>query len=470
MPTRPYGNDFLVQTPALDQLQNRVYAEQRQRQLYQQQQNQMLDNEFSRNLAGIRDSDIGDLTQKYGDFKIAYQNMLKQKNGVSPQQQLDVLRKKADVYDVINKSKDRKTWEDAQAKQIMTDTKGIYADDAHDQLLQMRRTPVSKIDEAKDGSLLYQYSMPDLDKELKNAQGVSKDVSITLGQSKTDPLKDDKEVYKVGNTPTQFYANLLQGVVAGNKGRNFTGIVNNKYTDEELQDLQNKYDAKINDPKFIAIYGKPEPLPESATKTDLGRAVAIETMENVVNTPLNPTKKISEINLDRKTAQSQEFQLKKQAIGHQNSLENIRVGAALHGNDPDVINQNIDKIIQTHIENSKGLNGEVPMSSETFKALTGETLTKRSVVKIDDDGNYSYGRREDDGTVTNIKTIPYAEAKAALTKAYKAGLSAKYNSGITKPNLEYSDTQEKGIQNFMKANKLTRSDAVKILKQHGRLK
>lgn len=300
----PYGDIFLVNTPRIDQLSNQLYQEQRQRELYKQQQDKMLDDEFARNLTGIRDSDIPDLTKAYGEFKQARMQTLNKQN-LSPDIQLDVLRKKAAIYDVINKSKQRKEWETGTAKQVMTDKKGLFADDAHQQLIKSMNTPVTQINPENDSKLLYPYSMPDLAKELKTARGDEKEVPITLGQNKSDALKDDKEIYKAGNNPSQFYNSLLQGVVASNKGRNFTGIVKNKYSDSELEDLQNKYYAKINDPKFVSIYGEPKPFPESSN-TDLGNAVKIATMEEVVNKELKPTKLVSEINQERKTRQQQQ--------------------------------------------------------------------------------------------------------------------------------------------------------------------
>lgn len=309
----PFGDIFMVNTPNIDQLGQHLYQQELLKKQQQAKDNDLLDNEFSRNLTGIRDADIPDLTKAYGEFKQARMGTLNKRN-ISPDEQLDVLRKKANVYDIINQSKTNKDWETAQGKQIMTDKKGLYADDAHQQLISRMRTPVTKIDTNNDSNLLYKYSMPDLNKELKIAKGDQKEVPILLGQNPIDKFKDDKEIYKVGNNPNQFYNSLLQGVVAGNKGRNFTGIVNQKYNDQELEDLRTKYYAKINDPKFVQIYGKPEPFPESANNTDLGKAVAIETMENVVNTPLAPIKKISEINQERKIADAQRYGMNKMGV------------------------------------------------------------------------------------------------------------------------------------------------------------
>ncbi len=132
---------------------------------------------------------------------------------------------------------------------------------------------------------------------------------------------------------------------------------------------------------------------------------------------------------------------KRQAVRHANSLENIKVNAYYNSKDPEAINKNVDALIQKHLENSKSLNGEVPMSAATFKDLTGETLTKRTVVKIDDDGNYSYGKKEVDdngnetGKIVGLKTVPYGEAKDRLTKSLKPALVGNVQTDKTAPEV-----------------------------------
>ncbi len=48
-------------------------------------------NEFSKNLTGIRDVDTYELAKAYGDFKIANKAAMRQKDGVSPKQQMELL-------------------------------------------------------------------------------------------------------------------------------------------------------------------------------------------------------------------------------------------------------------------------------------------------------------------------------------------------------------------------------------------
>jgi len=391
MPTErlPYGDAFITATPALDRLSQQLYGEHIRKERYKEQQDKMLDDEFARNMSGIRDSDIGDLTKAYGDYKLAYQAGMKKQN-ITPAEQLEILKKKASVYDVINKSKQGKLWEDLQQKQIMNDKKGIYADDAHQQLIGRRNTPISKLDTTKDENLLYKYSVPDLDKELKTARGAKRAIPITVGVSKTDPLKDDKEVYDAQNTPKQFYGSLLTDVVSKNQSRNFAGLVNNKYSDEELEDLTNRYQAKINDPKFIAIYGKPEPFTDGTRgMTDLEKAVATQTMEEYVNLDVKPSKLISERNEDRAMKVKNDEWDRRAKINFDRSMQKIYANNAIYQGREDKNELLAIRELKSYHDQASRNNGEFVPRQEIINNLsTGTGILKQSPNKfiMSDDG------------------------------------------------------------------------------------
>ena len=75
----PTGEAFLVKTPYLDKIADRLYAEQKQRELTQQNEAKLLDTEFSKNVSKLRDADIPEYTKKYQDYKNAKINLLKGK-------------------------------------------------------------------------------------------------------------------------------------------------------------------------------------------------------------------------------------------------------------------------------------------------------------------------------------------------------------------------------------------------------
>lgn len=453
----PYGNAFIVGTPNIEKFSDRLYQEERQKHLYRQKRNKMLDDEFSRNLSGVRDSDIGDLTKAYGDFKMSHMALQKKKGQVTPQDQLELLRKKANVYEVINGSKQEKEWEEAQGKQIMTDKKGYYADDAHEQLIQRRKTPLSKLDKSKDANLLYQYYEPNLDKQLKEARGTEVEVPVKIGQSKTDPLKDDKEVYKAGNTPDKFANSLLEGVMTSNQGRNFSGIMNHKYTDEEFQDLTNRYAAKVNDPKFIAVYGEPKPLP--APDTDLGRAVAIRTMEEYANKQIKPIRMISEINADRALKARQQFAVEQQKRGAKFAMDRVYAIAGLKRtteNEDDM--KGISAILnntKTIIDNGKPVKGqfgqEIPELVEvsdidvlnTAKNIKDAPISKITFDKNKDQFNIEYdGWMDTQNNFHPAETIPLSKQDYLRIKVDK--MNPK-NKGNTNAILDKIISDNKGL-------------------------
>lgn len=312
----PYGDAFIFNTPQTDRLSNQLYQEQRQRELYKQQQDKALDDNFSKELVNIKKADIPEVVQSWNDFKQAHINLQRKGRNATPDDQYNVLQKKADVYQKINGSIEHKAFLKQQSEAIKNDKKGLYADDATGKITTMLNTPTSQVDRSKDSELLYPYSMPDLNKELDIARGKGseKEVTVKSEPSKTDPYKDEIHTLKVGNNPNQFYNSLGQSTVSSNKKKSFVGIENNKYDVQQLQDLEDRYNAKIHDPAFIAAYGETKPF--EGTDTELGNALKIATMEEYANKELKPKITYS-VNQGRKTNEQQQFALKKMGYNDQ---------------------------------------------------------------------------------------------------------------------------------------------------------
>lgn len=151
----------------------------------------------------------------------------------------------------------------------------------------------------------------------------------------------------------------------------------------------------------------------------------------------------------------------------------IRLAHILSGNDAATINQNVDSIIKTDIENANNNDGVVPTTQAKFKALTGQNYNpKLDVLKIDGNGNYSVfkkTRNPDTGelteTLTKVSDIPYMESKTSLTKNWKTGLSGDYNTGtnaqpkaskmimVVLPDGRKGQIPENKVNQFLKENK-----------------
>ena len=294
-----YGSIYTIPTAGIDNIAKQVYREQQVREQQKQQQDKALDDEFAKNVAGVKSSDIPEITSAYNDFKQAHINLQKKGQKATPQDQMDVMLKKAAAFQAINASKEDKERLKQYAATVKSDTKGIYDPNAPQMVNTWLNTPTSKRNFDEDANLKYKYAMPNIDKEIKNAAGVGKDFEVQAGVDEKDPLKDKVEVYKTINPPNVFYNNLFTGLAARSDNKGFTRSVTDNMTDDEKEKLRVAYEAKIQDPKFKALYGDVQPFPASAADTELGQAVALKTMEAFVNLPIEKVKDKSVINADR---------------------------------------------------------------------------------------------------------------------------------------------------------------------------
>jgi len=142
----PYGDAFLVQTPYLDRVGAMMINDQKQREANQAKAAQALDQEFAKNVSGMRDADIPELTQKWGEYKAAKQQLYKDGNKMSDaeriQKQLEATRKLGEIHQGISKSKAEKEEEEFWVKDIQKNP-DKYDDIAHDFLMERRRRPIS---------------------------------------------------------------------------------------------------------------------------------------------------------------------------------------------------------------------------------------------------------------------------------------------------------------------------------------
>ena len=293
-----YGDIYQVPTSAIDNIANRLIRDQQQRELEKRQQDKALDDEFGKNIAGVKSIDIPEITKAYNDFKQAHIMLQKKGAKATPQDQMDVMIKKQNAFSEIAASKEDKEYWGMRAK----DGKNNKRYNPNYQLVisEGLNTPTKKRNrDLDDDKLLAKYAMPNIDKEIANAAGKGQEIELQVGVDEKDPLKDKVEVFKTINPPNVFYNNLFTGLAARSDNKGFVRSVTDNMTDEEKEKLRVAYEAKIQDPKFKALYGETQPFPASAANTELGQAVALKTMEAVVNLPLQPVKSESKINADR---------------------------------------------------------------------------------------------------------------------------------------------------------------------------
>lgn len=251
----PFGDVYFIDTPHIDRFSQQMYAEQKQREAMRRQRAEAMDNEFAKNVANIRDADIDEVTGKYGEWKLMNQQLLKKKGGVTPQDQLQLLRLKAEVGKAINTSMRTKQEEEDLAKQMVQKPED-FEDNAYELLTTRRKMPYTQIGEYKvqtpEGQEqiynladfnTYKYKGTDFnfqDAE-KKAAGDLKDI---LGQEalEKDGFTFKTPVYQFGSTPSQYKTSLL-GALAQRKAGDSAARLWKKITPEMQEQVNKMYDA-----------------------------------------------------------------------------------------------------------------------------------------------------------------------------------------------------------------------------------
>jgi hypothetical protein len=295
-----YGEIFQIPTNYIDGIANKVWQEQKIREQQKMQQDRMLDDEFAKNVAGVKSADIPEITAAYNKFKQAHIALQKKGQKATPQDQMNVMIEKANAFQAINGSKEEKERVKNIVAELKADKKGKYIPTAHEIAAKRLNTPTSQVKD-EDFDIRNKYSFPEMADFTKRVLGTAKPKKINLTTpSKKGELYDDKEVYQEFNNPNKMYEDAyIQGSSMANKD-GFINTMLDSLDDNEKEALKERYFAKVSSPEFKKIYGEVKPFPESAGKTDLGEATALMVMGMVDKLPTTPQETISELNADRK--------------------------------------------------------------------------------------------------------------------------------------------------------------------------
>lgn len=452
----PFGNAYIIDTPKLDQLSDRIYNEQRQRELYQQQQNKMLDDEFSRELAGIRRADVDELSQAYQDYKAAYNNFQKMGKRGTTKAQFDLLEKKAKMYSLIQGSKEQKDLEKQVGGKLLSKP-DLLEDGAHEKLRVSMATPLSKLGDLAN----YDYSYKGTDFNMQDAERkAAGSERISYSAKKDIPLGKEITNYKFGNTPAQFKESMI-GMAVTNKGGRAASAIWDNMPQNIIEQVNKEYEA-ITPEKWEQMTGSrtPQNLDAKNPYNKAEQLAAHQAKLYAINARPSPQTEIQKYDKSAIMDRTEAFQLKKQKISHQNSLLRLREMIAARGNDPDVVNRNVDESIVGDIEYTQEF-GEVPMAADKFKVITGVDKSKNSYIKTNDNGDYEYGIKDKDGKPVPGGKVTRNDAQFKLTKGYRTGLSGNYNSGkninVPKPKkVKYLadgvvyDVPENEVKDFLK--------------------
>lgn len=296
----PYGNAFLVNTPALDQLGQRLYMDERQRQQQNINNAKALDDEFAKNVSGIRDADIPDLTKAYQEYKTATQSGMRKKGGVSPEEQMGILQKRANMYKTINESKAEKEREEMDAKRYSVKPDD-FNDNAAELLVKGRQLPLSQKRAYKTIGQDGKETVIDLTnpenlrwQDKTNWQGILQKASGTLSQRGnpiTKPLDNGLEyeetTYKGGNDPLKYYEGIVGAMNTPRASQSLASRY--KFTPEEAQDITLKYEELKKTPAFKNAYPNGVDFPASSDMSEGARTAKLLAMTNALNNPPTPT-------------------------------------------------------------------------------------------------------------------------------------------------------------------------------------
>jgi len=281
-----FGDIYTIPTTAIDNIANRLYREQQIREQQKLQQDKALDDEFAKNVAGVKSADIPEITSAYNDFKQAHINLQKKGQKATPQDQMDVMLKKAAAFQAINASKEEKERVKNAIIEGRGDKKGRFIPTYQEVLTKRLNTPTSKVKD-EDFDIRNVYSFPDMAKVTSGWMGKSKKMNVPTGaKSIKGDLYDDEYIFEKFNHPNQIYENAYREIAGRGDREAFENVVLESLSDEEKEKVKNDYFAITSSPEFKRIYGDVQPFPESAGKTRLGEAIALTTMGMVNKLPL----------------------------------------------------------------------------------------------------------------------------------------------------------------------------------------
>lgn len=474
----PYGDAFIVGTPHIDQLANRLYQQEQQERLYKRQQEKLMDDEFARNLSGIKDADIGDLTKAYGDYKLHYMRLQRRRGRVTPEEQLDLLRSKANVFDVIQKSKEEKAAIGILDKAVRGDKTGIYDDEkARNRIMTRLRTPTSQygkyteqdekgnpvpFDLTDENAYLYKLGASDFGKDFKEAEGKERQLNPDEAiKDPNDPFRTLQKTYKGKNSFIDYYNTLLPRIAGSKEQKDFVLRTNLEYPPEKQHELDVRFNELLKDPNYRKRYGLKEGdnIPLSAYDSDLAKAVAIRAKQHAIDTRFTEGKAINPLNTYEKTKDAQQFAIEQQARGAKFAMDRVYAIAGLKRtteNEDDM--KGISAILnntKTIIDNGKPVKGqfgqEIPELVEvsdidvlnTAKNIKDAPISKITFDKNKDQFNIEYdGWMDTQNNFHPAETIPLSKQDYLRIKVDK--MNPK-NKGNTNAILDKIISDNKGL-------------------------
>lgn len=448
----PYGNAFLVNTPALNQLEQRLYMEEKQRQQQNINAAKALDDEFAKNVSGIRDADVPRLEKEYRDYKFATQEGMKRKDGLSPKEQMELLQKKARMYKTINESKAEREREEMDAKRYSTKPDD-FDDKAPEYMMQGRRLPLEQkrayITKDENGNQVQiDLTNPEIYRwrDKTNWQPILQKAGGILtqrGQPVQKPLEGGLEVeettYKGGNDPLEYYNGILGAMTTPRASQSLS--TRYKFTPEEAQDITLKFEELKKSPDFKNAYGDIK-FPESSSLSEGARTAKLLAMVNALNNPpVATTKRVKDVKAISDYNRGENEAMRKRlakynsdliegrqrrnpysGINYQEGILFDTIGetnpVSFQSGKPKWAGGVSGKIINGYAydENDKPVTGDIEIDAADLPSLMISVL-KEQKVNVPTAGKVKFTAK--DGTITTLKTGTTGQVDRNAMKVYQ---------------------------------------------------
>lgn len=417
----PYGDAFIVQTPALDKLTANAYAEDRQRQQQKIQQSKVLEDEFRKNISNVRAIDIPKVTEAWQNYKTLSQGLLKPTTNTDQtgfvQKQLDKQNALANVYKIINDSRSKKTEEDEMFKDYQKNPDN-YDDNFGNLMTARRNTPLDKLSQYQttgaDGKpVTYDLSNPstfrykgtntDFSKIDKSAQGIAKANWLPEEPVDKSGIQFKQRSFMYGSTPLQYYQSTLGSLSQHKSNRDAAAIISQ--TDPKMiQTIQDEYHnlpldywqkIGLSEPQNLDIL--PTDPPAVVYSKHMGQLYALNNVPKEGETKFRTNE---DLKMDKQSNLTLRNEKTMASLRHNYTLGEIEFRKGLDNTDAQTSNSFIDSVLKNKQDSapletggykSKGFSYDtknISLDPVLTKALGGKTDFLKYIPK---DDVYVYG-------------------------------------------------------------------------------
>lgn len=423
----PYGDIFSAATPALDQLSNRLYADQKQREAKAAQVSQQLDANMQKEFANVRSKDTPDVINSYQKYKDLKKQLLFNKDiqhdpikyNAVQQQANEAL---ANTYGVINGSVQQKEKEKTLAAAHLAHP-DEFADNFGDLLTAAQNTPVSKLQGHALGDLsnpeTYAYKGSNTDFQKIGATAAGQPSIVYAPETPVDAtgLQFKTTPYKYPNSPAKYYQSYM-GALAEHKAGRDAGLAFDALTQDQKDYVDKAYNALTPD-DWLKRTGSPTPQPLVPVNPN-NKAEQFAIFQSKLHTISNePEEQAPKFRTDegKKFQMETNRQMKMEQIKHADAKDLALYKKDINPNDAELNNLWVDKYIQSIKDTPTGLttktiqNGKpVYEKNIPLDPVLSESLKKAGVSPISlttmSDGRFriNYPVRDKEGNPVKTST------------------------------------------------------------------